>query len=184
MTPEQFEYVKGELAKGITPDAIKEALRSNGYGEELIVQIFTSVDSGVPPVNAVSQPVVIQKEGPSVLKIVLIVIGVIVGLIIVIPLALATIVSSSLNSARDKGQDAATKSEVSILRATAEMHYDDNNNSYVGVCLETDPLVMDCVDDTETYRVFAKLTDGSLYCVDSAGFAGKIKDEPPLASCN
>lgn len=43
---------------------------------------------------------------------------------------LASVVLASLNTARNKGADAATKSQMSSARAQAELFYDSNGNSY------------------------------------------------------
>lgn len=43
---------------------------------------------------------------------------------------LTSVVLASLNSARDKGGDAAVKSNLSNLRSQAALYYEDNNNTY------------------------------------------------------
>ena len=43
---------------------------------------------------------------------------------------LASVVLASLNTARDKGNDAAVKANLANIRAQAELFYTDNNNSY------------------------------------------------------
>ncbi len=43
---------------------------------------------------------------------------------------LSSVVLASLNTARSKGADAAIKSQLSGLRAQAEIYYDDNSNQY------------------------------------------------------
>jgi prepilin-type N-terminal cleavage/methylation domain-containing protein len=43
---------------------------------------------------------------------------------------LASVVLASLNSARDKGSDAAIKSSINNMRAQAELYYDSNGNHY------------------------------------------------------
>lgn len=43
---------------------------------------------------------------------------------------LSSIVLSSLNTARNKGADAAVKSSLNSMRAQAELFYDANGNSY------------------------------------------------------
>jgi len=55
---------------------------------------------------------------------------------------LASVVLASLNSARNKGKDAAIKSSLSSLRAAAEIDYDTNGNygtngAFGGICVET-----------------------------------------------
>jgi type IV pilus assembly protein PilA len=47
---------------------------------------------------------------------------------------LASVVLGSLNTARNKGADAAVKSNLANARAQAELYYDANANSYTGVC--------------------------------------------------
>lgn len=45
---------------------------------------------------------------------------------------LSSVVLASLNTARNKGNDAAIKANLSEARAQAELFYDANNNSYMG----------------------------------------------------
>lgn len=45
---------------------------------------------------------------------------------------LSSVVLASLNTARDKGADAAVKANLNNTRAQAELFYDDNGNSYDG----------------------------------------------------
>ena len=47
---------------------------------------------------------------------------------------LASVVLASLNSARNKGADAAVKTNLANARAQAEMWYDDHSNAYTGLC--------------------------------------------------
>jgi len=47
---------------------------------------------------------------------------------------LASVVLASLNTARDKGADAAVKSNLNNARAQAELFYDNHTRSYDGVC--------------------------------------------------
>lgn len=51
---------------------------------------------------------------------------------------LASVILASLNSARAKGVDAATKSDLDNARAQAELYYDNGSgtsaNTYLGVC--------------------------------------------------
>jgi len=50
---------------------------------------------------------------------------------------LASVVLASLNTARDKGADAAIKSNLNNARAQAELYYDSNGQSYANVCSAT-----------------------------------------------
>lgn len=94
---------------------------------------------------------------------------------------LASVVLASLNTARDKGTNAATRSSLNNMRAQAEIVYDDANRSYDGVC--TDPNVAEviadtgatCVDSAAAYIIAADLIGsdaGDVYCVDSTGTSG------------
>lgn len=91
---------------------------------------------------------------------------------------LASVVLASLNSARDKGEDAAIKSNLNNIRAQAELFYDDQGD-YLGVC--DDPNVAQgvaaasgtCNDTEDVWAAFASLSSAttSSYCVDSSGTA-------------
>ncbi len=112
---------------------------------------------------------------------------------------LASVVLASLNSARDKGSDAAVKGGLSQIRAQAELFYDGGrtysgfctnatttpiltnirSNSVNGATLLTDGSVAQtgtvvyCYATASAYAVAAPLkgTAGSYMCVDSAGFS-------------
>jgi prepilin-type N-terminal cleavage/methylation domain-containing protein len=47
---------------------------------------------------------------------------------------LSSVVLASLSSARNKGKDAAVKSQLASMRAQAELYYATNTDSYLGVC--------------------------------------------------
>ncbi len=47
---------------------------------------------------------------------------------------LASVVLASLNSARDKGSDAASRGALAQLRTQAEIFYDNAGRTYVGLC--------------------------------------------------
>ena len=88
---------------------------------------------------------------------------------------LASVVLASLNNARDKGEDAAARQQLSSARAEAEISYDDNGRSYDEVCNDTTLLYSDlnpagaCVDSADGYTITAELNDSSFFCVDSTG---------------
>ena len=50
---------------------------------------------------------------------------------------LASVVLASLNSARNKGKDAAVKSQLSSMRGQAEIFYSSATPTYSGVCAAT-----------------------------------------------
>ena len=91
---------------------------------------------------------------------------------------LASVVLASLNTARDKGSDAAIKSNLNNIRAQAELFYDDNSRSYDGVCAnsnvsraitEAGVANADCADTVAEWGAEAELSDATWYCVDSTG---------------
>ena len=47
---------------------------------------------------------------------------------------LSSVVLASLNTARNKGNDAAIKNNLANMRPQAEIHYDSNSNSYATFC--------------------------------------------------
>ena len=113
---------------------------------------------------------------------------------------LSSVVLASLNTARNKGADAAIKSNLSAARAEAEIYYDSNGNQYhtattpaggQGVCAATGSNVVgDSVNAainasgngalaTSCYAsqtawaasVRMKSVTTEYYCVDSTGYA-------------
>lgn len=116
-----------------------------------------------------------QSTGSSpLLWIIVVLIGIaIIGI-------LASVVLASLNSARDKGADAALKSNLNNLRAQAELYYESNSNSYSGFCDSSGTKTIArftpeqgyvCNDTLASYAASASLTGGSHYCIDSTGAA-------------
>jgi prepilin-type N-terminal cleavage/methylation domain-containing protein len=98
---------------------------------------------------------------------------------------LSAVVLASLNSARNKGADAAIKSNINNARAQAELFY-DNANSYTDVCTDTDGIskmktgaqnalgstgTVTCNDDADAWAMSSPLksTPTLFYCVDSTG---------------
>ncbi len=105
---------------------------------------------------------------------------------------LSSVVLASLTTARSKGQDAALQSELSNMRAQAELYYSNNSNSYgsaatcsAGMFAAATPglatLVagaqgnakggatgMNCQSASTTWAVAATTSSG-VWCVDSTG---------------
>ncbi len=108
---------------------------------------------------------------------------------------LASVVLASLNSARDKGADAAIKSSINNARAQAELFYDDNSSSYDGLCadetitnIETSVEgaggTFSCDDgDGSAYRISSTLQTSGNYCVDSTGVAVTSSSTPSGTEC-
>jgi prepilin-type N-terminal cleavage/methylation domain-containing protein len=113
---------------------------------------------------------------------------------------LSSVVLASLNTARNKGADAAIKSNLANARAEAELYYDSNSNTYgpaadaspavSGVCANTglanqigDSVAAAQAAGATTVGCYAsagkwaananlKTTSTIFYCVDSTGYAG------------
>lgn len=90
---------------------------------------------------------------------------------------LASVVLASLNSARDKGTDAANKSNLNNIRAQAELVYDDDGD-YANVCADANvsqavsAAGASCADDADAWAAAVDLVSTSTtYCVDSTGAA-------------
>ena len=102
---------------------------------------------------------------------------------------LASVVLASLNSARDKGEDAAIKSNLNNARAQAALFYEDNARSYDGVCAAAQSAtpggiadlitastgggaaIAACNDDVDGWAAEKQLNSGDFYCVDGLGKA-------------
>ncbi len=94
---------------------------------------------------------------------------------------LSSVVLASLNSARAKGSDAAVKSGLANMRAQAELYYDGNTQSYLGVCTEPQFAAMlasatttggsgACFDDANSWAASAALKGaGGFWCVGNSG---------------
>ncbi len=95
---------------------------------------------------------------------------------------LSGIVITALSGARDKANDAKVKGDLAGFRTAAELYYNNNSNSYDGLCLEnptTAPYLADLgpsatcnfSSDRQRYAIDADLKTGS-WCVDSSGYNG------------
>lgn len=114
---------------------------------------------------------------------------------------LASVVLASLNSARDKGSDAAAKGALSQLRAQAELFYDGpGSRTYTGLCTDANvtPILDNaksnaygnnapvCNSSASAYAASVDLksaggTGNRYWCVDSTGAA---KITPTALSTN
>ena len=91
---------------------------------------------------------------------------------------LASVVLASLNTARDKGTDAANKSNLNNIRAQAELVF-DTAGDYAGVCADANVAKAItaagavCADTAAAWAAAVDLvgTVGSSYCVDNTGSA-------------
>lgn len=114
--------------------------------------------------------------------------GIILIVLVVIAIIgiLASVVLASLNSARDKGADAAIKANLNNLRAEAELYYDENLESYSGFCDDSGTKSKlegvttnkasgyACKDSDDEYAVSMPLSTDNYYCIDSWGTAVEV----------
>lgn len=124
---------------------------------------------------------------------------------------LASVVLASLNSARDKGADAAVKSNVTNARAQAELFYNNQGgNTYTNVCTAAGGIATmvagadsanaggtspegttECYSDANEWVFGADLpsTSGEFFCADYTGWSGtttaaNIADTDGDRDCN
>ncbi len=116
---------------------------------------------------------------------------------------LSSVVLASLNSARQKGSDAAAKSGMDGFRAQAILFYDDNRQSYgSGDCDDAGtvfasstsmlnnissnatPNSMTCVASTSVYALSVTLKGGGNWCIDSNGAATSSTINTTTGLCN
>lgn len=135
----------------------------------------------------------ISKQGFTLIE--LLVVLAIIGI-------LASVVLASLNTARDKGANAAIKSDLTSSKAQAEIYYQSSgsvfeiNNLNDSICVNTASMTVagiadnviasdianlsgavDCNDDPTSWAVAAQLVGasvGNYYCVDSTGFSDEL----------
>ena len=89
---------------------------------------------------------------------------------------LSSVVLASLNTARSKGSDAAVKSNISNMRAEAELFYDTNGGAYNNSGTVGKDF---CTDDSAWQKVKTSLTSAKVSCSDSAtstAMAGQLSD--------
>jgi len=91
---------------------------------------------------------------------------------------LSSVVLASLNTARDKGADAAVKANLANSRAQAELFYDEQDpTAYTAVCTGTGGISANvaaagagCDDSATEWAAYAPLSKaGEWFCVDSTG---------------
>ncbi len=98
---------------------------------------------------------------------------------------LSSVVLASLNTARNRGADAAVKSNLANARAEAELYYDTQASpTYVGVCATTGSNTIgdniaaagiagggatDCNDAAGAWAASSVLKTSGFWCVDSTG---------------
>lgn len=114
---------------------------------------------------------------------------------------LSSVVLSSLNSARGKGNDAKVEAQLSSLRGSAEIYYGNNGgysvasdcatgmfvdttsgmNQYTTISNYPSGVTLTCHSTNTAYKVFGTLPFvGGYWCVDSLG-ASKRETVAPAA---
>lgn len=99
---------------------------------------------------------------------------------------LAATILVSLGAARGKAKLARAQSELSSMRAAAELYASDHGNSYTGVFTDTDSGMANLIASitnagypeafknvTDSAWVYAFTAGTTYYCADSNGYAGK-----------
>jgi type IV pilus assembly protein PilE len=81
---------------------------------------------------------------------------------------LSSVVLASLNTARNKGADAAIKSNLANARAEAELFY-DTNGTYDGVCATTGTNVIG-----DNLNAVAAITGGTYAVSDTANISATV----------
>ena len=76
---------------------------------------------------------------------------------------LSSVVLASLNSARGKGNNAKVKAQLSALRASAEIFYSNNNNSYgtASTCAAAGSMFIDTSSGMAGYNLASPTTGGA-----------------------
>lgn len=113
--------------------------------------------------------------------------------VIAIIAILSTIVLSSLGTARQRARNTRAKSEMSQLRAQAELYFASGTNSFTGLCtalksvqgvkemltsIQSNATNVICASDKFTWAVIADIKDESKFCTDSTGYAGPASAGP------
>jgi prepilin-type N-terminal cleavage/methylation domain-containing protein len=101
---------------------------------------------------------------------------------------LSAVVLASLNTARNKGSDAAVKSQMASARSQAELFY-DAGQTYAAVCADTQMVALlnaastngagnttsdVCNQSATAYAASAPLKTGGNWCIDSLGTSKSI----------
>ena len=112
---------------------------------------------------------------------------------------LASVVLASLNSARDKGANAAARSSLNNARAQAELYYDSNSRTYTSVCTSGTNNISSmvtaatnavtattaCFDTDAGWAASIELNASEgFYCVDYTGYGGLLEANPALSDAN
>jgi prepilin-type N-terminal cleavage/methylation domain-containing protein len=110
---------------------------------------------------------------------------------------LSSVVLASLNTARNRGADAAIRSNLNNARPQAELFFDQQSpNSYTNVCTGTNGLSqfttgatnaggtnVQCASDANAWAAQSQLRSTTeFYCVDSTGLATTTSSDTVASS--
>jgi hypothetical protein len=117
---------------------------------------------------------------------------------------LSEVFGESMHEAQRNAVDASIKSTLSMMRAQAELSYENNGQSYAQVCSDdslqplfetivtraelfgvqydapSDMFNVTCNDSKDSYAIASPLVEedfGTAFCVDSTGFASEVSTE-------
>lgn len=110
---------------------------------------------------------------------------------------LSAVVLTSLGPARQRARDTRIISSLNQIRTLAEALYDGDFDAVTQTQAQIAPLVTDITNNggtgfaiqldpttaSQRYRAEAALNDGTIYCVDSSGYAGTKGSSPPNGRC-
>jgi prepilin-type N-terminal cleavage/methylation domain-containing protein len=114
---------------------------------------------------------------------------------------LAAVALPALNSARNKGNDAAIKSDLDGLRVQSELYYSNHGNSYTNLCGDSTlangfagitsnsgTYVCNVSTAGDAWAISSTLKSGGAWCVDSTGSstpkAANLASGAANSSCN
>ena len=92
---------------------------------------------------------------------------------------LSSVVLASLSSARNKGKDAAVKSQLASMRAQAEIYY-STADTYVNICTADVATTQGAFGGTSGLLEATKNSEGVTTTINTAGVAGSTV----LITCN
>ncbi len=195
MNNDQIIYVRDELARGISPEDIRQSLKQDGYTTELINQLFSAVQESLTstPLQAVPGVLttpMLPEEKNSKFPVWVVVLLVVFGAVIITAFLLAKTTINQLNTARDQGYVMSDKTTLNNIRNMAEVYYETNEHSYLGLCNSSEMNRvsgqvnnLSCEDSSDAYRAYILSLDETTYCVDYSGFYGNIEKIPENVSC-
>jgi hypothetical protein len=153
ITPEVVTYIKNQRTQGVPDEQIKAALKQQGWQDAHInAAMSASPDVPIPPARHFDEEssttstvvtilllmfmpligIIVMWIWPKWKKSVKVVITTVFATLLVVLLSLVLIVFGSLNTAREKGNAAAVKANLSSIRVNAELYWEAEGNGTYG----------------------------------------------------